>query len=328
MKFLLTGGMQKKNAVWADYWKQYEKAIMLTVDWETGEVARVVEYVSPEEVIASKESNILFKAGSIVGNLVYVCTETEVIAYDIDTFKPVKYVSLPCFNDLHHVDVIGDNLFVASTGLDMVVMLDMNTLKPVRYFNSLGKNPWHKFNEDEDYRKCKTTKPHESHPNYVFQIGEEIWVSRFEQKDAVCLTDMSKRINVGIERVHDGIVHSGKVYLTTVNGTVCEANACTLEVENIFDLNEVNIEERPLGWCRGLHVEGDKLYIGFSTLRSTKLRENLAWVKNGFKERKENMRLLPARVVEYNMTTRTIEKEIVVEEMGMSAIFAVLRISM
>ena len=74
--------------------------------------------------------------------------------------------------------------------------------------------------------------------------------------------------------------------MTTVNGTVCVANSDTYELEDVFDLNEVNHDGRPLGWCRGLHVEGDKFYVGFSTLRSTTLRKNLAWIKRGFKEKK------------------------------------------
>ena len=325
MKFIITGGGQKEKAVWSQEWKHYEQAIAISLDWETGKVDRIIEYTSPPDVISEKGANNVFKAGSLIKNKLYLCTQTEVMIYSFPELELIRYISLPCFNDLHHVTVIDNTIAVVSTGLDMLVLIDRDN-KAIKYFNALGLDPWGKFSEKIDYRKVITTKPHESHPNYIFHIEDEIWLSRFEQKDAICITDPNKRINIGVERIHDGIVKNNNVYFTTVNGTVCVANPKTCKVEQIFDLNEVYNTDNPLGWCRGLHVQNDRLYIGFSSLRSTRLRENLAWIKAGFRQSKQTMRALPTRIVEFDIKTRKIIKEVTLSGIGLDAIFSILKI--
>lgn len=326
MKFLIVGGEQRSSAVWREEWQHYQKALALTVDWSSGKVERTLEYASSPEFLASDKANVLFKAGSLRGDMLYLCTQTEVLIYAYPSLERLQQISLPCFNDLHHVAMIGGRLAVVSTGLDMVVYLNANA-QPVEYRNVLGKEPWNRFSQNVDYRKWETTKPHESHPNFIFEIDGEPWVSRFEQKDAVCLNDLSKRIDIGIERIHDGNVHGEYVYFTTVNGTVCVANTRTCKVEAVYDLNEAYKEPNPLGWCRGLHVEGGRLFVGFTAIRSTKLRENLAWIKTGFQKSIEEMRAMPSRVVEYDMNTRSIVKEVNVADAGMAAIFSVLKVA-
>lgn len=326
MKFLVVGGEQRSSAVWHEEWQHYQKALALTVDWPSGKVERTLEYASEPQYLASDKANVLFKAGSLQGDKLYLCTQTEVMIYAYPSLKLLQHISLPCFNDLHHVAMIGGRLAVVSTGLDMVVFLDENC-RPAEYRNVLGKEPWNRFSPDIDYRKLETTKPHESHPNYIFEIDGEPWVSRFEQKDAVCLNDLSKRIDIGIERIHDGLVHGDQVYFTTVNGTVCVANKNTYKVDAVYDLNEAYSEPNPLGWCRGLHVEGDRLFVGFTAIRSTKLRENLAWIKKGFKKSVDELRAMPSRVVEYDTKTRSVVKEVNVADAGMAAIFSILKVA-
>ena len=324
MKFIVTGGGQRKGAVWSNEWNHYEQAIAVSIDWSEKIVNRVIEYSSPDEVIAEKGANIVFKAGSLIDGKLYLCTQTEVLIYEFPSFKLLKYISLPCFNDLHHVTKVGDKIAVVSTGLDMLVLLDSRDI-PSDYYNALGKDAWKKFSRDVDYRKVLTTKPHESHPNFVFEINNEIWVSRFEQRDAVCITDLSKHIDIGIERIHDGVVKDDYVYFTTINGTVCVVNSDTYKLEEIYDLNDAYNVPNPLGWCRGLHVDDGRFFIGFSALRSTKLRENLAWIKKGFKKSKKEMRAMPTRIAEYDIKSRTIVSELNLSNIGMDAVFSILK---
>lgn len=322
MKLLIVGGEQRSDAVWREEWQHYQKALVLMVDWASGKAEQILEYVSPPQYMASGKANVLFKAGSLRGDRLYLCTQTEVLIYAYPSLRLLQHISLSCFNDLHHVAMIGGHLAVVSTGLDMVLFLD-DHYQPVSYHNVFGKKPWHKFSPDIDYRKWETTKPHEAHPNFIFEIDGEPWVSRCEQKDAVCLNDFSKRIDIGIERIHDGAVHGDHVFFTTVNGMICVANKTTYKVDAVYDLNKAFQQANPLGWCRGLHVEGDRLFVGFTAIRSTKLRENIAWIKQGFKKSIDEMRAFPARVVEYDMNTRSIVKEVQVAEAGMAAIFSI-----
>lgn len=98
-----------------------------------------------------------------------------------------------------------------------------------------------------DYRKVFTTKPHQSHPNFVFHIGKNIWTTRCLQKDAICLTRPNQQIQIGGEKVHDGIVFGGSIYFTQVNGQVVTVDIHTLRVKKVFNLNNCTNTSNNLG---------------------------------------------------------------------------------
>lgn len=315
----ITGG-QQRTFVQTEEWRQYGKGVIARVDTETGERSTCVEYVSPPEVCPDEESSITFKSGALDGNRLYVCTSTEVLIYEVPSFRLAGYVSLPCFNDLHHVQPTPHGtLLVANTGLDMVVELSAAG-EPIREWNVLGKPPWAQFSKQVDYRKVATTKPHKSHPNHVFRIGDTTWVTRFEQRDAVCLDGSERRIPIDVQRPHDGTPHEGLIYFTTVDGHLVVANEETLKVEDVMDLNPGDRQGQLLGWCRGLKVvDRTHVWVGFSRVRPTKLKENVAWIKNGFRARRK-----PTHIALYDLAKRERIREIDLEPLGLHTIFSLI----
>jgi hypothetical protein len=134
----------------------------------------------------------LFKAGTLHGDRLFLCTQTEVLVYSYPDMTQVRYLSLPCFNDLHHVRPgQGDSVLVVSTGLDMVFEIDRDD-RIVREWTIVDGSGWERFDRDTDYRTWPTTKPHFSHPNYVFDLDGDPWVTRFKHRDAICLEDPSQ----------------------------------------------------------------------------------------------------------------------------------------
>jgi hypothetical protein len=128
-------------------------------------------------------------------------------------------VSLPCFNDLHHVAPSWDgNLLVVSTGLDLVLKINREG-EVLNEWSVTGDDTWQRFSRSVDYRRVETTKPHGSHPNFVFEIGDEVWATRLKQCDAVCLNQPGKRMYIG-HQPHDGVVFGQYVYFTCVDGFV------------------------------------------------------------------------------------------------------------
>jgi hypothetical protein len=298
-------------------WYRYRKGVILHVDLASERVSNVLEYVSPPEVCPAENPAILFKSATLVGNRLYACTQTEVMVYGLPDFRLLHYVTLPQFNDVHHVRPTCDGtLLVANTGLDMIIeMTPEGTV--VREWGVLDEDPWQRFSRSTDYRLI-STKPHRSHPNHIFCVGADVWSTRFEQRDAICLTDRSKRIDIGLERLHDGVVKGDRVYFTTVDGKIVIANHVTLRVEEVIDLTKVSGSGDFLGWCRGLYIDdSDTFWVGFSRLRPTKFRENVSWVMNGFK------RFVPARVCGYDLASRTCLTTIDLESNGMNAVFSV-----
>src|SRR5262249_317885 len=150
-----------------------------------------------------------------------------VLIYSLPDFTLTDYISLPQFNDLHHVRPTSTgSLAVANTGLDQVVEMSREG-RVLRLWSAVGGDPWDRFDPERDYRKVDSTKPHRSHPNYVFEVGEDLWGTRFEQRDALCLTG-GGRIAIDVQRPHDGITMGDKVYFTTVNGCIVIASLKTL----------------------------------------------------------------------------------------------------
>lgn len=326
-RFYVVGGQEKHAAIKKQEWHQYRKGVILDVDSVAGKAELVFEYTSPPEACASEDDpSITFKAATLADGRMYVCTQTEVLTLDLPGFDVAGYVSLPWFNDVHHVRPTDrGTLLVVNTGLDMLV-----EVKPagdaIRTWNVLGEDPWHRFSPNIDYRKVVTTKPHDSHPNHVFELGGELWVTRFKQRDAVSLSDGGRRIPIDIAGPHDGSLRGDHIYFTTVDGRVIIADANELRVTEIIDLTEIETDWDPrlaLGWCRGLHVIDDRrVVIGFSRLRFTKIRSNIEWLRYRL-GRVDNIGCAPTRLAMYDIRDRKLRWEIDLEKAGLNAIFSI-----
>lgn len=318
MKLILSGGKQRENL---DQKKaaghRYECAKLVELDYHAKKAKVLIEYWGNQENYTEEMPSVSFAATSLVDGKLYLPTFTEVFIYQYPELKLLHTISYPFFNNIHHAIPFQDYLVVASTGLDMLVYLDSKTFEPLRFVNVLGKDPWHKFDKNTDYRKVPSTQPHESHPNHTFILDGELWVSRFHQRDAVMVEDHSKRIEIGLERIHDGHVIGDYVYFTTVNGYIVIANAKTYKIEEMINLNEIEDTGRPLGWCRSLHLEGDVAYVAFSSIRQTRMIDNVKWIlkSSGAKEKS-------TRVVAYNLKTKTKLDEYKFSKKVMDTIFS------
>ena len=126
------------------------------------------------------------------------------------------------------------------------------------------------------------------------------------------------RIDVAVEKPHDGYLFGDSVYFTTIDGHVVVASQKTLQVTKIYDLNQMHPEPRlPLGWCRGLlPVDERYLWVGFSRLRATKFVENVNWIKNGAP------RLKASHVALYDLQKNECVDEIATEPHGVGVIFS------
>jgi hypothetical protein len=318
------GGRQNRRVFKNDKeWNQYQAALVLGIDAATGVVSKCFEYQTPPEAKAGKDSSVLFKSGTLVGDKLYVCTSTEVLVLQLPEFRVLNYVSLPCFNDLHHVARSSDGtLLAAVTGLDMVIRFNPQG-ELLEEWNVLGEEPpWVRFSRAIDYRKVESTKPHHSHPNFVFELDGQVWVTRMVQRDAVCLTDRRRKVDLSIEGPHDGLVRFGRMYFTLVDGQVLTANSDNLRVEQLVDLKTIENPNSLLGWCRGiLPLTPSVCWVGFTRVRKTRFQENVLWVKRAWKE---GMIEEPSHVSLYDLESRKRLQRVDVESAGMNVVFGVL----
>jgi hypothetical protein len=154
----------------------------------------------------------------------------------------------------------------------------------------------------------------------VFQLDDEVWVTRFDQRDAISLTRPGRRIDIAVQRPHDGQVVEDWIYFTTVDGNLVIANRHSLKIEEVFNLNTIdNPQQLVLGWCRGVAVmEKDKVWIGFSRIRTTRFKENLLWAKHGFEIRNK-----PTHIALYDLAGKKCLDEIDLEPHGLAVLFSV-----
>jgi hypothetical protein len=319
-KLLVTGGRLRRTIFKKlEEWQSADQACVLEIDPVSKKCRLCVEYVSPPEACPDELPAFVFKSASIRGNTLYTCTSTEVLIYELPEYGLKHYISVPCFNDLHHVNPTSrGTLLVVVTGLDMVVEID-TTGKILREWSVVDENIWTRFSRDTDYRKVPTTKPHHSHPNHAFELNGEVWVTRLRQKDAICLTNPGTKIEIGVQRPHDGYLFNGKIYFTTVDGHVVIANQNTLAVERVIDLNAMSGHPgQTLGWCRGvLPLDEKRLWVGFTRVRPTRFVENVSWIKGGCAER-------PSHIALYNLERNICEQEIDLEPYGIGIVFSLL----
>jgi hypothetical protein len=322
-RLYILGGKQRHQLLsQGEEWNRYEAALLLEVDTDSGAVRTRVEYETPSEARPDERSSSQFKSGTLVGDKIYACTSTEVLVFGLPGFERLNYISLPCFNDLHHVTPARDGSFlVVNTGLDMVVRVTSEG-RVLEEWDVMHEPAWQRFSREVDYRKIGSTKPHRSHPNFVFELGNEVWVTRFGQRDAISLTDRRKRIDISVESPHDGLVCGNSIYFTVVDGRLVVANVANLAVEAVVDLKLMNDPNAILGWSRGvLPVSGGRVWVGFSRIRKTRFEENIHWVKRIFRE---GMLERPTHIALYDIAGKRCLQEINLEPHGMNLIFSIL----
>jgi hypothetical protein len=323
----VVGGEQRLSFRQLDEWNKFRAALVVRV--EDGRAERVLDYVSPPENCPDDRPSVLFKAATFDGDTAWLCTQTEVLECGFPSFEVRRVISLPCFNDLHHV-VPGPEgtLYVAVTGLDAVAEVSREG-ELIRLVGVLGDDPRERFSPEVDWRKVVTTKPHRSHPNYVFFVDGRPWVTRFEQRDAVPVDDPAGgRFAVAEEKgIHDGHLHGRSLCFTSVDGHLVTFDLDT-GAKTDLDLNSIREpdDDRPLGWCRGVLPLGDgrRAWLGFTRLRHTRLRQNLSWIRHGFRTT-EHHRAMPTRIALYDLEQPAKLREIDLEPAGLNAVFSIHR---
>ena len=323
MNKIFVGGGQFRRRVFRklEEWTVCKRAMLVEIDPVTKSSRSCVEYESPKDAAPGELPAFTFKSSTLRDNRLYTCTSTEVMIYDLPSFHLATYISLPIFNDLHHVyPTPQGTLLVMVTGLDMVAEVSLDG-RFLRHWDVMGEDTWSIYSRNTDYRKVPTTKPHRAHANHIFQLGDEIFATRFHQRDAISLQDPGRRIEIGIQRPHDGFLFNGSLYFTTVDGHVVIVDPLTLKIERIHDLNKMSGSSgETLGWCRGLLPLDERfVWVGFTSDRPTKFRENLNWVR----QRQWTRR--PSHIALYDLQSGSCLEEIGTEPHGIGVVFTLFQ---
>lgn len=319
-RLIITGGAQRQRAIWYDEFHHYRLAKVAEVDLQSGQIIPLLDYETPAEYCPADRPSIVFKCASFKDDHLYLCTQTEVLVVSYPDMVIRQHISHPCFNDLHHVLPADGRLYVVNTGLDSLVVLDAKSGEILGHHSVCGDKIWSRFDAQTDYRKVPSTKPHTSHPNFAFELEGRIWVTRCLDKDARCIVGEGGVRHIGVERIHDGNLHGDALYFTTVNGHICVQSPQEDRLLADHDLLAYSQSTDPLGWCRGLHIEGETAWVGFSRIRATRMHNNMRWMKNFGKIKHHR----PTRISAFDLGSKRLLREIDLEDAGFSAVFSIL----
>lgn len=318
---LVVGGRQRAERSMRDGagWYGYGGGVVLRIDGSG--VTTVLEYQSRPGTYADGDA-VLFKSASFADGRLYCTTQTEIVVFRLQGSLLVEehHISLPIFNDVHHVvPTSTGTLLVAVSGLELVVEITLDGTV-VREWDVLfdGTSTWERFDPSVDYRIGVDLKPHRAHPNHIVLVGDEPFVTRFELRDVISLVDPQRRIAPGGERLHDGVLHDGRLWFTSVDGQVVAADASTLEIVSRTLLAPRRGGDPLLGWCRGLRFTDDAMWLGFSRIRATQFRQTLSWIRN------RGTAQAPTRVARYDVESGRCTAEIDLEPYGLNAVFSVI----
>ncbi len=320
---VISGAIERKNGFELGEGKYYGEAKLLKLNLETGQIETILKKSEGGQNYPAETPNLQYTACCLVDDILWLPTDTEVYKLHYPSLEVLTVISHPFFHNIHSVNVYDEKVYVSSTGLDLVAVFDYegNLLERL---NTEGKELWHRFSEDVDYRLVYSTRPHDSHPNFVFMLDGQPWVTRCRQQDAVNLDNVSESIELTIPEkrisVHDGVLFENNLYFTSVDGYIL---VCDIEKKKLVD--EINLLSHlkggKLGWCRGLNISSDGIaYIAFSRIRRTKVMDRLSWLIRG---QLEKMNHIPASILMYDLKSRKVIHQYDIPMAEIDAIYGV-----
>jgi hypothetical protein len=320
LNFIVSGGLSRDYRIKLKSGQIHKKAVLAVVNWDEKKIVKSMNYSSPPEHCPEVYPSIRFTAMSFNDDKIILPTGTEVLFVDKSKLEIERCISNKYFNDVHFARIIDDELAVVSTGLERIVFLDLKT-ENIKRIIKPGNMDFKEVDETIDYRKINSTSPHLVHPNYLINDINNIYITRFAQKDIVDLNNPNVSFPVAEERIHDGKIIGGKIYFTSVDGNVIILDLRTKKILKKIDLWKIDERKGLLGWCRGIEVIDNFAYVVFSQFRKTKLLANIKWAMDKVPGNKFLNVLAPTRICKYNLDTEQKIDELIIDSSAIDTIF-------
>lgn len=248
-----------------------EVGIVLALEWD-GAQSTVTEVTRfrPEASRAVKGKG--FTGGTLVPGGLLVCGFNAVYRVDLANGQVNTVLIRDDFNDLHHVALHGEQLWVANTGRDRIEAFDFKgehlgiwPLAPhPSALQQSASDPYFAGQTPEVplYRRRLMDLVH---PNGLAFGAGQILVARFSDNGVEELISGRRVITATPGCPHDPCFVDDELWLTCTNGLVVRyAPAASLYQErqrfNVFEASG------QLGWCRGLHVGPTLLAVGLTRI--------------------------------------------------------------
>jgi hypothetical protein len=229
----------------------------------------------------------------------YATAHAAVVRIDPRQVAVTGILHQPCMNDLHHVAVDGERLYVSNTGLGAVDVLSMDggflgshavlptwanarrlggedpAAPPVQPgWSGRAPAPWFDTRTDDGYHSVdrrslpfhRLKVPDHLHINHATILGDRLLATCFADGTLRDLRTFSVLASPG-GFLHDGEIHRDSLWLTAIDGTLIELDAETLAERRRLSAFTTG----HYGWCRGLAVTDAHLLVGMTEVRRARL---------------------------------------------------------
>lgn len=198
-------------------------------------------------------------------------------------------------NDLHSVTSVPDGVLVTNTGRDAVELLGHDLTTKFRW-SGISETEWLQrvdghyeatgsyFDEADGFMPfCMRRLPDRHHVNYAVKLPDGRYVgSSLTHRAYIDLSTWRPISQVLAQPPHDGCLHQGRLWVTTVDGNVYSTDTDgDFRFVHLFSLFD-NAPHH--GWCRGLYYSAGKLFIGITAIQEVSSRTS--WLKRAPKETK------------------------------------------
>ena len=216
------------------------------------------------------------------------CDFNSVFLGDWTLKKVIKVSQAADFNDLHHLRVNFQSIVVANTGRDRLEILD-NQLRHIDNIDLLSAeevdtrlNGSYKLTGDyydsdiSDKPFSQRKVPDKYHVNHVMQdsklLNNQVIATSFKRKVLLNAQTLEVVSNELPTAPHDGVIYNEFIWVTTVSGQVYRSrNSIPFEFVPFYNLFK---HAKFKGWCRGLLIEGNDMFIAITAVYESSDRTN------------------------------------------------------
>lgn len=280
---------------------------LVEIDLERGTQETRLAYAPPEPLrVPEKGFTGAAWRGPPGASTLFVCGPSALYLVDPSAWSVAAIWHQRCMNDLHHVAVTDDRVYVVNTGLEAIDVFSLDGLfvgshalhpgwltaarqggfSPAR--DALpglldARFPKEAFQAttpeaplDAYYSPGSSAEPAPFwlrkvrdyvHPNHVTVHKDQLLVTRLLDRAVDDVTTFRRVIEDTPGLPHDGLVHGDRFWLTCVNGL---AIAYAIEGGRVTgrEVERVDVfAAGHTGWCRGLAVTSEHVVVGLTAIR-------------------------------------------------------------
>ncbi|MGR5145602.1 hypothetical protein ACQKP8_03510 [Photobacterium alginatilyticum] len=275
-KFLVTGGFFDGTS------EGYVGKVILSRKNGETTLDFITELITEPPTPSLRLKNKGFAGGSIRGDLLWICSPNQVLAYSISNFKLMHVIDDRLFNDLHYVLADINGLYIVNTGLESLDLFSYDGKLVERKLLTSEERTHLRTNSSEDFRLIDS-KPHFMHANYCARNPDGKMILTFvRQRRIVNAEDWNWASPEYTASPHEGLIakypplNQDCLWVTLVPGEIVVSDLTGEKILNRWDLTALNISP---GWTRGLCVLEHGLLVGVTRIRASNAGYYSGWTQ-------------------------------------------------